>query len=125
VQALKNEPISIFGDGSQTRSFCYVDDLIGGLVALMETDDTIIGPMNLGNPTEFTMLELANKVIALTGSKSKMIYRPLPADDPRTRRPDVTLAQSAIAWAPRVDLQEGLKRTIEYFEARLKNGERA
>jgi UDP-glucuronate decarboxylase len=121
VQALKNEPITIFGDGSQTRSFCYVDDLIVGLVALMETADTITGPMNLGNPTEFTMLELAKKVIELTGARSKIVYRELPADDPKTRRPDVAFAQSAIKWAPRVALEEGLKRTIQYFEERLRN----
>jgi UDP-glucuronate decarboxylase len=120
VQALKNDPITIFGDGGQTRSFCYVEDLIQGLVALMETPDEITGPMNLGNPTEFTILELAKHVIALTGSKSKLVYRELPTDDPKTRRPDVTFAESTIGWAPRVQFENGLKRTIEYFEEQLR-----
>jgi UDP-glucuronate decarboxylase len=117
VQALRNKPITVFGDGNQTRSFCYVDDLVDGLVRLMESRDELTGPVNLGNPNEFTIRQLAEKVIALTGSKSKIESRPLPADDPRQRQPDITLARSALNWGPKVQLEEGLKKTIAYFDA--------
>jgi UDP-glucuronate decarboxylase len=115
VQALKNEPITIYGDGSQTRSFCYVDDLIAGLIALMETGPDVTGPINIGNPNEFTIRELATRVIELTGSKSELVQNPLPADDPRQRQPDITKAKQVLGWEPAVPLGEGLKRTIEYF----------
>jgi UDP-glucuronate decarboxylase len=115
VQAMKGEPISIYGDGSQTRSFCYVDDLISGMIALMETGDEVTGPINVGNPGEFTIRELATKVIELTGSKSEIIEHPLPADDPKQRRPDISLAQKLLGWDPTVRLDEGLARTIDYF----------
>ena len=119
VQALRNKPITLFGDGNQTRSFCYVDDLVDGLVRLMESGDDLTGPVNLGNPAEFTIRQLAEKVIALTGSRSKIESRPLPADDPRQRQPDITLARSALQWAPKTQLDEGLKKTIAYFDATL------
>jgi UDP-glucuronate decarboxylase len=119
MQALKNEPLSIYGDGLQTRSFCYVDDLVEGLARLMNTADSITGPMNLGNPTENTMLELAERIIALTGSRSELKFHPLPADDPRQRRPDISKATSTLKWAPRIALDEGLRRTIAYFEGVL------
>jgi UDP-glucuronate decarboxylase len=112
LQALRNEPISIYGDGSQTRSFCYVDDLIEGFIRLMETDDDFTGPVNLGNPGEFAIKELAEKVIALTGSRSNIVYRALPIDDPKKRRPDIGLARKWLDWNPKVELDEGLKRTI-------------
>jgi UDP-glucuronate decarboxylase len=115
VQALKNEPISIYGDGSQTRSFCYVDDLIGGMIALMESSAEVTGPVNVGNPAEFTIGELATKVIELTGSKSEIIQHPLPADDPKQRQPDISLAQQVLGWQPSVPLEDGLSRTIDYF----------
>ncbi|MEI6861412.1 MAG: UDP-glucuronic acid decarboxylase family protein, partial [Verrucomicrobiota bacterium] len=116
VQAIKGSPLTIYGDGSQTRSFCYVDDLIEGFVRLMNQTE-IIGPVNLGNPGEFTMLELAQHVLKLTKSKSKIVHRPLPPDDPKQRRPDITLAKKALKWQPKVPLDEGLKRTIAYFRA--------
>jgi UDP-glucuronate decarboxylase len=120
LQTLKGEPITVYGDGSQTRSFCYVDDLIEALVRLMDqTPDTFTGPLNLGNPGEFTTLELAEKVRALTGSRSSIVFPPLPSDDPVQRKPDITLAQERLGWAPKVDLDEGLMKTIEYFEALL------
>jgi UDP-glucuronate decarboxylase len=122
VQALKGEPITIYGDGQQTRSFCYVDDLVEGFVRLMDSPDDITGPMNLGNPGEFTILELAEKVIALTGSKSTMIRKPLPADDPMQRQPDITFARRAIGWEPKVQLEDGLKRAIAYFDTLLGGG---
>ncbi len=115
VQALKNEPITIYGDGNQTRSFCYVDDLINGIIAVMNTDDDFIGPVNLGNPGEFTMWELAEQVISLTGTKSQLLQKPLPQDDPKQRRPDISLAKSRLNWEPKIQLQEGLKSTIDYF----------
>lgn len=115
VQALKGEPISIYGDGSQTRSFCYVDDLISGMIGLMETGPQVTGPINIGNPGEFTILELATKVIELTGSRSEIVQHPLPADDPRQRQPDITLAKNVLGWQPTVTLEAGLRRTIEYF----------
>jgi UDP-glucuronate decarboxylase len=115
VQALRNEPITVFGEGQQTRSFCYVTDMVDALVRLMGSRVGFTGPVNLGNPGEFTILELARKVIALTGSSSTIVYRPLPSDDPMQRRPDITLAQSELGWTPSVALDEGLARTIEYF----------
>jgi UDP-glucuronate decarboxylase len=117
VQALRGADITIFGDGQQTRSFCYVDDLIDGLVRMMDSPVGVTGPINLGNPVEFTMLELAEQVIRLTGSSSKLVFHPLPADDPRQRQPDITLAQSVLDWRPKVALADGLKETIAYFKA--------
>ncbi len=116
VQALKDEAITIYGDGSQTRSFCYVEDLVDGLMRLMATGQDVTGPINLGNPGEFSMLELAEMVISLTGSKSSITFHPLPVDDPRQRRPDISLAKDVLGWAPRVPLEEGLRRTIDYFD---------
>ena len=124
VQALKGEPITVYGDGKQTRSFCYVDDLIEGFVRLMNTPDDFTGPVNLGNPDEFTIHELAQKVIALTGSKSKLVFKPLPSDDPMQRCPDITLAQKKLGWTPTVALQQGLEQTIAYFRNLLFNGDR-
>jgi len=115
VQAIKGEPLTIYGDGSQTRSFCYVDDLIDGLVKLMNSSDDITGPVNLGNPNEFSMIELANFVIENTNSKSKINFYPLPEDDPKQRQPDINLAKSHLEWEPKIELTEGLKKTIEYF----------
>jgi UDP-glucuronate decarboxylase len=122
VQALRGEPLTLYGDGTQTRSFCYVDDMIGGLIALMATRDGFCGPLNLGNPAEFSMRELAEKVLSLTGSRSKIEQRPLPADDPRQRKPDIALAQREIGWQPRVSLEDGLKETIRYFRDLLAAG---
>jgi UDP-glucuronate decarboxylase len=119
VQALKGEDITIYGDGSQTRSFCYVDDLVDGLIKMMNSEDGFTGPVNLGNPGEFTMLELANKVIELTGSKSKIVYLPLPQDDPTQRKPVIDLAKEKLNWQPTIPLEEGLKRTIDYFKKNL------
>ena len=119
VQALRNEPITIFGSGQQTRSFCYVDDLIEAFVRLMKTPDDFTGPVNLGNPGEFTMLELASKVIDLAGSRSQLVYKPLPPDDPKQRRPDIGLARKTLGWEPKIPLEEGLKKTIAYFDALL------
>ncbi|WP_369825137.1 UDP-glucuronic acid decarboxylase family protein [Caulobacter sp. B11] len=122
VQALRGEDITLYGDGGQTRSFCYVDDLVEGFLRLMNTDDTVTGPINLGNPGEFTMKELAQKVVALTGAKSKLIHLPLPADDPRQRQPDITKAKAILDWTPTVDLDTGLAKTITYFDGLLKSG---
>ena len=119
VQALKNEPITIYGDGSQTRSFCYVDDLIEGFVRLMNSELEITRPVNLGNPGEFTMLELANLVIELTGSSSKITYMDLPQDDPRQRQPDIGYAKSALGWEPSIQLRDGLTQTVEYFKGAI------
>lgn len=119
LQALRGEPITIYGDGSQTRSFCYVSDLIDGFVRLMDNTDDLVGPVNLGNPGEFTMNELAELVIEVTGSKSKIEYRPLPEDDPKQRQPDISLAKSALGWSPTVALREGLEKTVAYFTQRL------
>jgi len=120
VQALKGQDITIYGDGKQTRSFCYCDDLIEGFIRMMRTPEGFPGPVNIGNPGEFTMLELAEKVIALTGSKSKLVFQPLPQDDPKQRRPDITLAQEKLGgWKPTVMLDEGLTRTIDYFRKTL------
>ena len=115
MQALKGEPITIYGDGSQTRSFCYVDDLIRGLMALMETGPDVTGPINIGNPNEFTVRELAEKVIELTGSSSKIVEEPLPQDDPKQRQPDISKAKRELRWEPRVKLEQGLTQTIDYF----------
>jgi UDP-glucuronate decarboxylase len=122
VQALRDEDITIYGDGMQTRSFCYVDDLIEGFVRFMDTPADLPGPVNLGNPGEFTIRELAEKVIALTGSRSKIVMRPLPQDDPMQRQPDITLARERLGWEPKVHLEEGLKKTIAYFDELLKGG---
>lgn len=119
VQALLGDPITIYGDGSQTRSFCYVDDLVEGFIRFMESPSEVTGPINMGNPGEFTMLELAEKVIRLTGSKSKLIFQDLPSDDPKQRRPDISLAKSALKWEPKVDLEQGLVRTIDFFRSRV------
>ena len=116
VQALKGEDITIYGDGTQTRSFQYVDDLIEAMIRMMATGDDFIGPVNTGNPGEFTMLELAQNIIELTNSKSRIVYRPLPGDDPRQRKPDITLAKEKLDWEPGIRLEEGLRRTIAYFE---------
>ena len=120
AQALKGEPITIYGDGSQTRSFCYVDDLINGFLRLMASNDELTGPVNLGNPNECSMVDLANLVISLTKSKSQLIYCPLPADDPRQRQPDISLARKQLGWEPIISLNEGLARTISYFDNLLR-----
>jgi UDP-glucuronate decarboxylase len=122
VQALKGEPITVYGDGEQTRSFCYVDDLIDGLMKLMSTPEEFTGPVNLGNPAEFTMKELATLVLELTGSKSKLMFAPLPPDDPRQRRPDISLARSTLFWQPKTELERGLESTIAYFSELLELG---
>jgi len=119
VQALKGEPITLFGDGTQTRSFCYVDDLIDGFLKLMDMPADFTGPVNLGNPGEFTMIELAQKVKAITGSASPLVHKPLPVDDPKQRQPDITLARQALGWQPTVSLDEGLSKTIAYFDKLL------
>lgn len=119
VQALKGEDITLYGDGSQTRSFCYVDDLVRGLISLMETPDSVTGPINIGNPGEFTIRQLAENVIDLTGSKSKLVFRPLPQDDPKQRQPDITKARDILKWEPSVELRDGLSKTIAYFDALL------
>ena len=121
VQALSNEDITIYGDGSQTRSFCFVDDLIEVIIKFMGTGDDCIGPINLGNPQEYTIIELAKKVMDLIGSKSKIIFKPLPSDDPIQRQPDILLAKKKLKWEPKVELKEGLVRTIEYFEKLFKH----
>jgi UDP-glucuronate decarboxylase len=123
VQALRGEPISIYGDGSQTRSFCYVDDLVDALARLMATPDEVTGPINLGNPAEMTVKALAERVIALTGSRSKIEYRPLPQDDPKQRQPDIARAKETLGWAPTTPLEEGLAKTVAYFDQLLKSGE--
>ena len=119
VQALKNEPITIYGEGQQTRSFCYVDDLIDAVVAFMATGPEFTGPVNLGNPNEFRILELAERIIAITGSRSTIVRKPMPADDPAQRQPDIALARRQLGWEPKVQLDAGLKKTIEYFESML------
>jgi len=125
VQALRNEPITIYGDGSQTRSFCYVDDLIEVFVRMMGSADDFAGPVNMGNPGEFTILELAEKIIELTGSRSRITHKPLPKDDPTQRQPDIGLAQEKLGWEPQVKLDEGLMRTIPYFESLLERKQEA
>ena len=122
VQALKGDPITVYGDGKQTRSFCYVDDLVKGLVALMNSEDSISGPINLGNPNEFTMLELAERVIRLSGSSSEIVSLPLPQDDPKRRQPDITRAKTMLEWEPTIEVEEGLTSTIAYFDTLLKAG---
>ncbi len=117
MQALRSEDITIYGRGTQTRSFCYVDDLISGMVAFMDSEAEFTGPVNIGNPTEFTMLELAEKVLKLTGSKSKLIFKPLPQDDPRQRQPNIEMAKSKLGWKPLISLEDGLKETIAYFQS--------
>jgi UDP-glucuronate decarboxylase len=119
VQALSGKPITVYGEGRQTRSFCYVDDLIDGLVRLMNSGDDVTGPVNIGNPGEFTIKELAEKVIAMTGTGSKLIFESLPPDDPKQRRPDITLAKQVLGWSPAIPLDDGLKRTIAYFREQL------
>jgi UDP-glucuronate decarboxylase len=117
VQALRNEDITVYGDGLQTRSFCYVDDLLDGMMALMASDASFTGPVNIGNPGEFTMIELAEKVLALTNSSSKLIHKPLPKDDPRQRKPNIRLAKSVLGWQPKIYLVDGLTKTIDYFRS--------
>lgn len=120
VQALLNQPITIYGEGLQTRSFCYVDDLLEGIVGLMESEDGFTGPVNLGNPVEFKIAELAELVLELTGSSSELVYRPLPSDDPKQRKPDISLAQEKLNWSPKTQLKEGLMKTIAYFDVVLR-----
>jgi UDP-glucuronate decarboxylase len=121
VQALKGEPITIYGSGQQTRAFCYVEDLVDGLMRLMDTGDDITGPINLGNPGEFSMIELAQIILELTGSRSELVFHPLPADDPRQRRPDISRAEQVLNWKPKTPLRDGLAKTIAYFENLLSN----
>ena len=123
LQALRNEPITIYGDGTQTRSFCYCKDLIDAMVRMMNTNDTVTGPVNIGNPGEFTMLQLAELVKKLTGSRSEIVFKPLPSDDPRQRRPDISKAKDLLDWTPSTPLEEGLKLTISYFDTLLRSGE--
>ncbi len=120
VQALLNKPITVYGDGSQTRSFCYVEDLVDGFLRLMDAPDEFTGPVNLGNPGEFTIKELAEKVVAMTGSASEIVYKPLPKDDPERRRPDISLATERLGWEPRVKLDEGLGKTVAFFQQLIK-----
>ena len=121
VQSLKNKDITIYGDGSQTRSFCYVDDLVNGIIKMMNSREDFVGPVNLGNPEEFCILKLAKKIIKLTNSKSKIIYKPLPEDDPKQRQPNIELAKKVLKWEPKIQFNEGLKKTINYFEVLLSN----
>lgn len=121
VQALKGEPITIYGDGSQTRSFCYVDDMVEAFMLLMKTPDEVTGPMNLGNPNECTILELAQRIIELTNSKAKIVFKGLPADDPQRRKPDISQAQTCLGWSPKVTLEQGLPKTIDYFDNLLRS----
>ena len=122
VQALRGDDLTVYGNGEQTRSFCYVDDLIDGLIALMQSPDGVVGPVNLGNPDEYTVLELAEMILQLIGGRSKIVFKPLPQDDPTQRQPDITVARSTLGWEPKVPLQEGLERTIQYFRTLLHNG---
>ena len=119
VQALQNKDITIYGDGSQTRSFCYVSDLIEGMIKMMNNEENFIGPVNLGNPSERSILEFAKLIIEMTNSKSKIIYKPLPSDDPIQRKPDISLAKEKLNWEPSVDIKEGISKTIEYFDNKL------
>lgn len=121
IQALKNEDITIYGDGTQTRSFCYVSDLVDGMIKMMNNPKKFVGPVNLGNPSERTILDFAKLIIELSNSNSKIVYKPLPGDDPTRRRPDISLAQKELNWTPKVDINEGLKHTIQYFEKKLSN----
>ena len=120
VQALQNKDITIYGDGSQTRSFCYVSDLIEGMIKMMNNEEDFIGPVNLGNPSERSILDFAKLIIEMTNSKSKIIYKPLPSDDPIQRKPDISLAKEKLDWEPKVDIKEGIAKTIEYFDKKLK-----
>jgi UDP-glucuronate decarboxylase len=122
VQALRRDDLTVYGNGEQTRSFCYVDDLIDGLIALMQSPDGVVGPVNLGNPDEYTVLKLAEMILQLIGGRSKIVFKPLPQDDPTQRQPDITVARSTLGWEPKVPLQEGLERTIQYFRTLLHNG---
>jgi len=122
LQALRYEPITIYGDGSQTRSFCYVDDMVDSLIRFMKSPDDFTGPVNLGNPEEITILELAEKILKLTGSRSKILFKPLPPDDPERRQPDITLAKEKLGWSPKISLEEGLLKTITYFDDLLSTG---
>jgi Nucleoside-diphosphate-sugar epimerases len=124
MQALQDKPIPVYGDGKQTRSFCYVDDLIEAMVSFMNSAEDITGPVNLGNPNESTILELAERIINLTGSRSKLEFHPLPGDDPVQRKPDITLARQLLGWYPHISLEQGLKKTIPYFEGLLRNSDR-
>jgi UDP-glucuronate decarboxylase len=119
VQALKGEPITLYGDGQQTRSFCFVDDLVDGLFGLMNTDASVTGPINIGNPDEFTVAQLASLVVELTGSKSQIVYMPLPSDDPKQRQPNISVAKDVLGWEPTVKLRDGLQKTIKYFDELL------
>ncbi|MPN26104.1 GDP-L-fucose synthase [bioreactor metagenome] len=119
MQALKGNDITLYGEGNQTRSFQYVDDLISGMTRMMNTEESFIGPINIGNPNEFTIKELAELVVELTGSKSKFVYMPLPSDDPKQRQPDISLAKAKLSWEPTVQLREGLIKTIEYFKTKI------
>jgi UDP-glucuronate decarboxylase len=119
VQALRGEDITLYGDGQQTRSFCYVDDLVRGLIGLMDSPDHVTGPINIGNPNEFTIRQLAEQVIDLTGSKSKLVFRPLPQDDPKQRQPNIDKARELLGWTPTVELRDGLTKTIAYFDGML------
>ena len=121
LQALNNEDITIYGDGKQTRSFQYIDDLIEGMIRMMETEDDFTGPVNLGNPNEFSIQELAEKIIAMTGSSSKIVFKSLPNDDPKQRQPDITLARKKLGWEPTIELEDGLSRMIEYFKGSKTN----
>jgi UDP-glucuronate decarboxylase len=123
MQALEGQPITIYGEGQQTRSFCFVSDLISGLIGLMETRDEVTGPMNIGNPVEMTVRELAEQVIALTGSKSELVFKPLPQDDPMQRKPDIGMARRELGWEPQVKLRDGLRQTIDYFAALVRDGQ--
>jgi len=122
VQALQGEPITLYGDGSQSRSFCYVDDMVDGFVRLMNSSDEVTGPFNLGNPNEFTIRELAEHIVDMTGSKSELVFKPLPSDDPKQRQPDITQAKQALGWEPTVQLRAGLEKTISYFDEFLRRG---
>jgi UDP-glucuronate decarboxylase len=122
IQALRNEPITIYGEGTQTRCFCYVDDQIEAWIRFMNTRDDLTGPINLGNPQETTMLELAQTIIDLTSSRSRVVKKPLPSDDPKRRRPDITLAEKELGWRPQVPLKDGLAKTIAYFDSLLRSG---
>jgi UDP-glucuronate decarboxylase len=122
VQAIRGEDITIYGDGQQTRSFCYVDDLIDAFLRMMDSPDELQGPVNIGNPGEYTMLELAETVLAIVGSKSKLVFQPLPADDPKQRQPDIRLAETALGWEPKVGLKDGLRETVAYFKTMLQEG---
>jgi UDP-glucuronate decarboxylase len=117
IQALKGEDITVYGDGSQTRSFCYVDDMIAGLIMMMDSADSFLGPVNIGNPEEFSILDLAETIITMTGNRSKIVFKPLPQDDPMQRKPDISLARKTLGWQPQINLEEGLERTIAYFRA--------